>query len=177
MLEILENRDEWAENFRTGWVAHLEAHGEMDWSLYNRPKNSQTISGKAIDLSNSKLLFISTGGSYLKSSQQPFFDSDDTHPHGDYSIRTYPITTAFDELAIAHSHYDHAAVNADRQVLLPFQHLADMVDEGTIGSLCDTVVSYAGYQPDATRVVEELLPAIQEIVERERPDAALLVPS
>lgn len=52
-----------------------------------------------------------------------------------------------------------------------------MVDEGIIGLLCDTVISYAGYQPDATRVVDELLPAIQEVVELEKPDAAFLVPS
>ena len=177
MAEIIEKRDEWAANFRDGWIAHLEAHGEMNWSLYNRPKNTQTVSGNAIDLSKSKLLFISTGGSYLADSQKPFFDSDDTHPRGDYSIRTYSIETPFDQLAIAHSHYDHTAVNADRQVLLPFKHLADMVEEGQIGSLCDTVVSYAGYQPDATRVIDDLLPAIQKVVELEQPDAALLVPS
>lgn len=176
-MEIIENRDDWLEAFNTGWVAHLAQHGEFDWSLYNRPKNTISVSGKAIDLSQSKLLFISTGGSYVADEQKPFFDSDDTHPHGDYSIRTYPITIPFEKLSIAHSHYDHTAVNADRQVLLPFQHLADMVEEGIIGSLCDTVVSYAGYQPDATRVVDELLPAIQEVVAVEQPDAAFLVPS
>ena len=176
-MEIIEQRDAWLENFQSGWAAHLEEHGEFNWELYNRPKNTQAPSGKAIDLSQSKLLFISTGGSYLAASQKPFFDSDDTHPHGDYSIRTYPITTPFDDLAIAHSHYDHTAVNEDRQVLLPFRHLADMVNEGLIGSLCKTVVSYAGYQPDATRVVDDLLPAIQQVVEQEQPDAALLVPT
>ena len=40
-------------------------------------------------------------------------------------------------------------------MLLPLRHLADMVDEGVIGELTSSVISFMGYQPDITRVIDE----------------------
>jgi len=55
------------------------------------------------------------------------------------------------------AHHDHTAVYADPQVLLPFHHLAAMRDEGMIGALTPNAVSFMGYQPDAGRVLDELI--------------------
>jgi hypothetical protein len=49
--------------------------------------------------------------------------------------------------------------------------------EGIIGSVAANVISFMGYQHDAARVVDELVPQIVEAVYAERADAALLVPS
>ena len=81
------------------------------------------------------------------------------------------------DISIAHSHYPHDNVNKDRQVLIPLRHLEEMVAEGKIGSLAKTFISYAGYQPVASRVEDELLPQVREAVAAERPDVVLLVPS
>ena len=102
---------------------------------------------------------------------------DAANPLGDYSIRLFPANTPFGALAFAHDHYDHAAVEADPQVLLPLRHLADMVGERKIGALAGDVVSYSGYQPDITRIVSELIPAILEAVRAGQAGAALLVPA
>ena len=120
------------------------------------------------------MLLISSAGGYLKASQTPF---DAANALGDYTIRTFPVTTPFSDLAFAHDNYDHTAVDADPQVLLPLVHLQDLVAEGVIGALDPQVISFHGYQPDVRRTVNELIPAIRERVDKEKVDAALLVPA
>lgn len=173
-VEIIENRDQWYREYQDGWLAHYRATGETKWDIYNKPVNKTPPTGKGIDLSQSRLVLVSSAGSYLKASQQPYDDADDL---GDYTTRRYPTTTPFDAIAYAHSHYDHAAVNADPQVLLPLKHLADVVEEGGIGELAPDVISFHGYQPDVTRVADETIPAIVAAAKEMNAQAALLVPS
>lgn len=80
-------------------------------------------------------------------------------------------------MAIAHEHYDHAAVEEDPQVLLPLRHLQDMVAGGRIGELAPSIVSFVGYQPDVTRVVDETVPAVVETARAEEVDAVRLIPA
>ena len=96
---------------------------------------------------------------------------------GDYTIRRIPAATPLSDIAYAHTHYDHAAVDADPQVLVPLRHLDKMVENGTIGQLTGNFVSFMGYQPDVTRVLDETIPAIIEAASQERATAALLVPA
>jgi D-proline reductase (dithiol) PrdB len=173
-MTAFENRDQWFESYQQGWLKHFQETGQFDWKIYQRPKNTTPISGAAIDLSQSRLALISTAGAYLKDEQTPF---DAPHPIGDYSIRTFPSSTAFDQLDYAHTHYDQTAVRTDAQVLLPLRHLENMVREGYIGELAPSVISYMGYQPDATRTMDETFPAILERLKQERVQAALLVPA
>ncbi len=173
-MDILEHREAWLTTYQQGWLAHFQQTGEMDWKLYQRPKNASAPSGPGIDMSNRRLMLISSAGGYLRDEQAPF---DASNPLGDYTIRTFASHTPFDALAYAHEHYDHTAVNADPQVLLPLRHLADLVADGMIGALTPSVVSFMGYQPDATRVVDELIPAIVAVAQAEQAGAALLVPS
>jgi hypothetical protein len=84
---------------------------------------------------------------------------------------------ALGRLNYAHDHFDHTAVERDPQVLLPLLHLADRVQAGAIGRLAPEVISFMGYQPDATRVVDETIPAIVTAARRLEVDAALLVPA
>jgi hypothetical protein len=173
-MEVLEDRAGWEATFRANWLAHYQQTGQLDFKQYNRPKNSVAPAGSAINLRQSRLVLISSAGGYLSASQEPFDAANDL---GDYSIRLFPATTAFEQIAYAHDHYDHTAVNADPQVLLPLQHLADMVAEGQVGSLATNVISFMGYQPDVGRVLDELIPAISAAVQAEQAQAALLVPS
>lgn len=173
-VDIVENLAEWEATFQEGWLAHFEKTGETKWPLYNRPNNKTMPSGPAIDLSKSRLGFVTTSGAYLPASQEPF---DDENLLGDYAIRTFPTSTQFADIAYAHTHYDHTAVNEDPQVLMPLRHLEDMVGEGAIGELTPSVVSFCGYQPDVARVVKETTPAIVAAAKAEAWDAALLVPA
>jgi hypothetical protein len=173
-MEILENGDQWLAAFRSGWLAHYEQTGEIDWSLYNRPTNSSAPPGPGIDLAASRLLLISSAGAFLRGRQEPF---DAGNPLGDYSVRVFPSSTRLDALAIAHEHYDRAAVSEDPRVLLPLRALEDLVAEGKIGAVASSTISFMGYQPDASRVVNEMIPAILDVAQAEQAQAALLVPA
>jgi hypothetical protein len=173
-MDIVENLDEWQAEFDSTWLAHFKETGETDWKIYPKPNNKTAPSGEGVDLSQSRLLFITTAGGYLKDSQEPFDAADDL---GDYTLRRFPISTPFEELAYSHEHYDHADIEADPQVLLPLRHLEGLVADGTIGELVPNVVSYMGYQPQVRRIVEELIPSIVDIALAEKAHAALLVPA
>ena len=173
-MELVEQYEQWKETYRSNWLAHFEQPGQINWSLYNRPNNKQAPSGKALDLASSRIIFISSAGGYLPASQEPF---DAPHPLGDYTIRVFPANVQFDQIAYAHTHYDHTALNADPQVLMPLRHLADMAEEGVIGEVAPDMISYMGYQPDVSRVVDEMIPAIVEAVEASGADGALVVPA
>lgn len=175
MVEILENRDAWYEKYQNQFVAHVKETGQTNFKeTYDYSRNQEAPAGPPIDLSQSRLLLISSAGGYLKDTQTPF---DAPNLLGDYSTRLFPLNTPFDKIAYAHDHYDHTAVNADPQVLLPLRHLQTLRDEGIIGDLVPTVMSYSGYQPDGVRVVDELASAILDFAKAENAQAALLVPS
>ena len=173
-MDIVENLDAWQAEFDSTWLAHFNETGETNWKIYPKPNNSSAPSGKGVDLSQSRLLFISTAGGYLKDGQEPFDDEDDL---GDYSLRRFPISTPFEAIAFSHSHYNHADVEADPQVLLPLRHLEALVADGTIGELVPNVLSLMGYQPHVRRTVEELIPQVVDIALAEEAHAALLVPA
>lgn len=170
---IFENRENWSINFETMWLRTFKETGKVDWSLYQRPRNETRITGKGIDLSQSRLMLITSAGGYLKDSQEPY---DAENILGDYTIRTYPAETPLDALAYSHDHYDHTAVNEDAQVLIPLRHLDDMVAEGKIGELAPAL-SFMGYQPDVRRVEDEMIPEIVAFAKEQNIQAALLVPS
>lgn len=173
-MQILENYDEWKAAFQAGWLAHLQKTGEIDWSLYNRPDNKTAPAGPGVDLAQSRLMLITTSGAYLPGQHPPF---DATNPLGDYSIRLWPSPTPLEALAYSHDHYDQAAVKADPQVLLPLGHLEELVGEGVIGELAPSVISFMGYQPDVSRVVDEMIPEIVAAAQAEEVQAVLLVPA
>ncbi|MEM7332383.1 MAG: glycine/sarcosine/betaine reductase selenoprotein B family protein [Chloroflexota bacterium] len=172
-MEIVENLDAWYEAFEQGWLKSLRDEGKVDFSLYKRPKNEAVPSAPGIDLSQSKLMLISTAGGYLKDSQERFDEHSD---YGDYSVRSFSSDTPFDAIDFAHTHYDRTAVFQDPQVLLPLEHLRNMVADGKIGSLSD-VASICGYQPDVRQVVRETIPPIVEMAKAAKIDGALLVPA
>ena len=173
-MKILENEEQWLAEFQSGWLAHYQKTGECNWKIYKRPKNKDAPEGSGVDLSRSRLVLITSAGSYLAESQEPYDAADLL---GDYTIRTYPSSTPLSTLAMAHYHYDHTAVDADRQVLIPLRLLEDMVAEGNIGELSPNVISFHGYQPDATRLIAETIPLIISAAKKEAAHAALLVPA
>ena len=173
-MEIVENLDQWTETFENGWLAHFQETGEINWKIYNRARNKDVPSGSSIDLAKSRLMLISSAGGYLKESQEAF---DAGHPFGDASVRLFPQDTPFSALAYAQTHYDHTAVNTDPQVLLPLQHLRDKIVAGEIGELAPSVVSFSGYLPDIRPLLEQTIPAIVEVAQKEKIDGVLLVPA
>ena len=173
-MSIVDNREQWLADFQAGWLKTYLETGELDWKAYNLPKNETTVSGPAVDLSKSRLVLITTGGFYIDGEQEPF---DEPDMHGRYDIRLLPADVPTENFSISHTHYNHDAVNEDRQVLLPMGHLAEMVEAGEIGEIAPSIISFMGYQPDVTRVVDETIPAILAACKEMEVTAALLVPA
>jgi glycine/betaine/sarcosine/D-proline reductase family selenoprotein B len=173
-MEVLENHDQWLAHFRESWLAHLEATGEIDWERYPFPKNQSAPAGPGVDLSESRLMLVSSSGAYLPDAQEPF---DAASPHGDYSVRLVATETPLEALAYAHDHYDQTAVHEDPQVLLPLTLLRSLVEEGVIGELAPSLVSFMGYQPNAARVADETTSVVVAAAQNQEVDAALLVPA
>lgn len=173
-MDVIEMPWEWNRTFQKGWLAHFQETGELDWTKYSRIRNILAPSGKGIDLANSRLLFITSAGGYLKHEQEPF---DAANLMGDYSLRLFSPDTALDQIAYSHEHYDHKYVDQDPQVLMPLQHLNNMVEEGIIGELAPVVINFMGYQPNVLRVVKELIPLIVDIAKQNKVQGVLLVPT
>lgn len=173
-MEIIEDRAGWEQTYTSTWLAHYHATGETKWAIYNRPDNKTAPSGEAVNLSQSKLMLVSSAGSYIADSQDAYDAENDL---GDYTVRLIPSDVDLSTLAYAHTHYDHTAVNMDAQVLIPMGHLQNLVDAGEIGALTDNFVSFMGYQPNVAQVEDETIPLIIEAAKAEGADAVLLVPS
>ncbi|MCK4798104.1 MAG: hypothetical protein KAT05_12030 [Spirochaetes bacterium] len=173
-MEIVENLISWSESYQSGWLKEFNQNNKVDWNLYSYVKNTTVIQSKGINLSQSKFLLISSAGAYLPAKQPPF---NAANLLGDYSIRTFPISTEFEEIHYSHDHYDKTAVIQDAQVLLPLRHLQSMVNENIIGEMSTTVISFMGYQPDVNNTINQTIPEIFAIVIAEKVDTVLLVPS
>jgi len=65
----------------------------VPWTPYKGQPSEQTFA------------LVTSGGFYLKERQPPF---DTVSIHGDTSFREIPKTVHQEDLAIAHSHYDHS---------------------------------------------------------------------
>lgn len=173
-MTIVDKEKDWTAKFESGWLKNFVDTKSIDWKLYRYVRNEEVVTGKAITLSEAKILLITSSGAFLPSRDKPF---NAANLMGDYTIRTFPSSTPLDELEYAHDHYDQTAVREDPQVLLPLTHLQNLVTEQVIGSLSDTVVSFMGYQPWVGRVIKKTIPAIKKIIQQEAVDAVLLVPS
>lgn len=173
-MEILENLQQWTAEYEAGWLAHLKETGQTNFKIYNRPKNSSAPAGPGVNLSQTRLILVTSAGSYLSETQEPYNAADLL---GDYSLRTYPSSTLLTDLAFAQDHYNHEAREADPEVLVPLRQLEDFVREGTVGELAPNVISFHGYMPDVRRFLEETVPPLVAAVQKERAHAALLVPA
>lgn len=173
-MEIAERIDIWTNDFLNGWLKEFNQQNRINWNLYSYIKNNNSPQSTGLNLSKSKLLLISSAGGYLPAHDIPF---NAGNLLGDYSIRTFPISTKFNNIQYSHDHYDTTAIKQDAQVLLPLRHLNSMVEEKAIGEMCDTVISFMGYQPDVNQVITKTIPAVLDIVLKEKVDAVLLVPS
>ncbi len=173
-MEILEKPLEWLQEFQDGWLSKFENSGAIDWSLYSPPRNHSAPNSRGINLSESRLMLITTAGAY-REGKQVFFNS--AHPIGDYTIRHVPISARVEDLAIAHPDLNLVYARQDSEVILPLNHLNQMVKEGVIGSLAPVFISYCGFQPHAIRIVKELVPAILKAVKQYHVHAALIIPA
>jgi D-proline reductase (dithiol) PrdB len=119
------------------------------------------------------LALISSAGAYIKGT-----DSFDTNAlDGDISFREIPAEIESEELAFAVRGYDPTAVQQDVNAQLPLTRLFEFESNGIIGQLNAVFWSFAGFIPNAARLVDEMLPNLIERLNRYEVQAALLIPA
>ncbi|MEM9565239.1 MAG: glycine/sarcosine/betaine reductase selenoprotein B family protein [Actinomycetota bacterium] len=120
-------------------------------------------------LSDSRVLLIGSGGIY-RHGQIAFHTRDDT------SIRVIPSDVDTAELRTAHFAYDQADARNDPNCVFPLDRLRELVDDGTIGGLCDEAYGFMGGIYSVRRMESETAALLEERCRAQEPDVVLLVP-
>ena len=85
--------------------------------------------------------------------------------------------TPLPDLTLTHSGYDIRRASADKNVVLPLDHLRAFRDEGRIGSLSPQVYSFMGYITDTDRLLDEEAPVVAAQLLADQLDLVLLAPT
>jgi D-proline reductase (dithiol) PrdB len=174
-VEIIERVDEW-QNRYARWQGDASANavnGDVGDS-YPFVKNQRapfSPARRALPMLN--LALISSAGAYIDGTN-PF---DTSATAGDFTFREIPSQIEAEDLRFAARGYDATAVMADSNSQLPLARLFEFESNGIIGQLNPVFWSFAGFIPDAARLVDEMLPKILERIKRYEVQAALLIPA
>lgn len=174
-MEIIEQIDEWRKRYADWQREHsaVAVNGDVgdSYPLVTNRRAPFTPARRALPMLN--LALISSAGAYIDGTQ-PFNLND---PDGDVSFREIPIEVGPEDLKFAARGYDPTAAQQDLNAQLPLQRLAEFEANGIIGQLNPVFWSFSGFIPNAARLVEEMLPRLQERVRRYEVQAALLIPA
>ena len=150
---------------------HVRArvYDAFEWHPFDRfsPYNPLPV-----PLPAARVAFVTTAGAHLPD-QQPFA----TGAAGDPSWRAFPTETPLADLVLTHAGYDTRRASADKNVVLPLEHLRDCRDEGRIGSLAPETFSFMGYNADTDRLLKVEAPAVAERLLAAGVDLVLLAPT
>jgi D-proline reductase (dithiol) PrdB len=170
-VEIIENSDGWRQRFdewkRSGDAGRTDDVGGNYPFVRNRraPFNPAR---RALPMLN--LALISSAGAYIDGTAP--FASD-----ADASCREIPVEVESTDLRYVARGYDAAAVQEDMNSEVPIERLFEFENNGIIGQLNPVFWSFSGYIPDASLVVDELVPKFLERLNRYEVQAALIVPA
>jgi D-proline reductase (dithiol) PrdB len=169
LVEIIEDIEGWQRRF-AGW----KPAGGDSLSDYPFVKNRRAPfmpARRALPMLN--LALISSAGAYIDGTTA--FDTSSSS--GDSTFREIPIEVEQSDLRFAARGYDPAAVQEDANSQLPIARLLEFEQNGIIGQLNPVYWSFAGFIPDAAKLVDELIPKLLERIRRYEVQAALLVPA
>lgn len=133
---------------------------DIPWTPYRGKPSEQTFG------------LVTSGGLYLKGSQEPF---DTVSIHGDTTFREIPKTVRQEDIGIAHPHYDHGLAQQDVNVVFPAQRLVEMEEERIIGCFAETCYSFS-YVNDVITLIEKTIPDLISRLKARSVDVLLLVP-
>ena len=169
LVDIIEDIEGWRSRF----AAWRPSAGDSlaDYPFVKNKRAPFMPARRALPMLN--LGLISSAGAYIDGT--PAFDT--SAATGDLSFREIPIEVEQSDLRFAARGYDPAAVQQDANSQLPVARLLEFEKNGIIGQLNPVFWSFLGFIPDASKVVEDLIPKLIERVRRYEVQAALLVPA
>ncbi len=127
------------------------------------------------DLKACRVALVTTAGVHLKT--QPPFDMSD--PEGDPTFREIPFDVDKESLTITHDYYDHRDADADINVVLPFDRLAELVADGFIGSVSTSAFSFMGHitGKHIATLMSKTASSVASKLKEDRVDVVLLTPT
>lgn len=125
-------------------------------------------------LQEARLALVTTAG--LHTPEQPGFNAADKM--GDPSFREIPNTIETQSLIESHkSHsFDHAGLQADRNLAFPMDRVRELVARGELGELNHRHFSFMGSILGPRRLVQETAPQVAHLLREDKVDAVLLTP-
>jgi len=172
-LEPIEDLNEWRSRYSEWQRKNGAIHDDLP-SSYPWVENKRapfTPARRALPMLN--LGLISAAGAYIDGTEA--FDTTTTD--GDFTFREIPIQVDAEDLRFAARGYDPADVQQDMNALIPITRLSEFESNGIIGQLNSVFWSFSGFAPNASRLVEELIPKLIERVNRYQLQAAILIPA
>jgi hypothetical protein len=174
-MEIIERIDEWRGRYghwqqgRTRGSPRSEVGS--DYPFVENRRAPFTPARRALPMMN--LALISSVGAYINGTES----YDINTVGGDIDLREIPREVEAEDLLYCARGWDTAAVIEDRNAQVPIDRLAEFEGNGIIGRFNPVWWSFCGHIPDASKLVEEMLPRLIERVKRYEVQAALLVPA
>jgi D-proline reductase (dithiol) PrdB len=115
---------------------------------------------------------ITSGGLYIKDGQPAF---EPFTIYGDASFREIPRSIRFEDLGIAHGHYDPRLAEEDINTIFPIHRFIELEQEGIIGKLAGTHYSFS-YVNDMVGLITESAPQVLDRIKAQGVDVLFLVP-
>ncbi|HKR00675.1 MAG TPA: glycine/sarcosine/betaine reductase selenoprotein B family protein [Pyrinomonadaceae bacterium] len=174
-MEIIERMDDWQRRYgqwqqgRTRGSPRSEVGS--DYPFVENRRAPFTPARRALPMLN--LALISSAGAYINGTES--FDTNVVG--GDTKFREIPREVEAEDLLWCARGWDTDAATRDRNAQAPIDRLAEFEGNGIIGQLNPVWWSFCGHVPDASRLVEEMLPKLIERVKRYEVQAALVVPA
>ena len=125
-------------------------------------------------LESCRVALVSSAG-LVAPGDDPF---DDTVRGGDYSHRVITSDVAVQDLEEHHRSdaFDHAGIEADRNLGLPLDRLHELARSGEIGSVAPRHISLMGSITAPARLVRMTLPKVVDLLASDEVDVAVMVP-
>lgn len=125
-------------------------------------------------LSQTRFTLVTTAG--LHTSEQAGFDHD--YKGGDPSFREIPVTVATAALLESHKSeaFDHAGIEADRNLAFPLDRFRELSAQGVIGPLNHRHFSFMGSITKPEPLINETAPQMAELLRADGVDAVFLTP-
>lgn len=130
-------------------------------------------------LADASICLLSSAGLSATGDQSPFdLDGERARPAwGDPSHRILAARPTPGSLTASHLHINTADIDADHNVALPADVLADLVSDGVVGTSAPHHISVMGYQQQGLRAWrEETVPALIELLMNQRTQGVVLAP-
>ena len=166
-MDIIEKKGEFESRFRR-WGANDDLAG------YPFVKNGGAPFvpvRRALPMLN--LALISSAGAYIDGTE-PF---DTASKDGDPEFREFPLEVSAADLRYTAKGFDPKTVIDDRNTQIPIDRLLEYEENAVIGKLNDVWWSLSPWIPNASRVADEMAPALAERLHRYNVQAALLIPA